>query len=216
MSDEIRETLHDPEDFDFSKENLKKLYSNVHVADPELWDRRYQRVRDEILFSEVVEDLTGKHGDLISCPFHGTDTTPSFCVYPPARGNMGFCFGCSAPYTHVTFVAKYRGVSKSSALTWLEKNWNLPPLVSEAKAPVDDDTVSTITLEFSDLSNLYVSHARKDITQSKEYELAEEYLRIYFEAEQEEDQLKQVKALGEVLGAAAVARIVKQKLRGLV
>lgn len=214
MSDEIEKPLPEPEDFDFTKENLKTLYSRtVRVGDPELWDRRYKRVREEILFSDVVEDLTGKHGHVISCPFHGADSTPSFYVYPPSRGNMGHCFGCPASYTSITFVSKLRGISKASALSWLEKHWNLAPLVVDKPS---EDEVLTVTLEFQDLAPLYVNYARRDIMANKDFELAEEYLRIYFEAEQEEDQLKKVKSLGEVLGSAAVARVKQRKSRGLI
>jgi DNA primase len=204
--------LPEPEDFEFSKENLKKLLSRVKVGDPELWDRRYKRIQEEILFSDVVEDLTGKHGHLISCPFHGADSTPSFYVYPPSRGNMGYCFGCSAPYYSVNFVAKYRGMSKNAALEWLEKHWNLPPLESEVGVEEEQETV---TITFEDLAPLYVNFARKDVMANKDYELAEEYLRIYFEAAQEEDPLKQVKSLASVIGSKTVARVKSNKLRGM-
>ena len=209
MPDDIK-LLSDPEDFEFSKENLKKLYDrSVRVGDPELWDRRTQRIQTEILFSDVVEDLTGKHGHAISCPFHGTDSTPSFYIYPPSRGNMGYCFGCSAAYNHITFVAKYRGVSRPKAMEWIEKTYNLP---LESNLPPEDEDI-VVPLNFRDLSSLYITFARKDVIANKSYELAEEYLRIYFEAQQDRDETKRVKALAEVLGSDIVAKVRRQKVK---
>jgi hypothetical protein len=217
MPEDSTPNLSDPEvfeEFEFSKENLKKLYDrSVRVSDPELWERRNERVQTEILFSDVVEDLTGKHGHAISCPFHGTDSTPSFYIYPPARGNMGYCFGCSAAYTLVTFVAKIRGISWPKAMEWLERSYNLPPLQSNLP-PEDEDII--VPLKFEDLSSLYIVFARKDVMANKSYELAEEYLRIYFEAQQEHDETKRVKALAEVLGSDIVARVRRHKAKEFV
>jgi len=77
---------------EFSKSDLLKLdttNSRLHGINPARWER----ANDEINFQDLVQEFTGKYSnDKISCPFHGTDSTPSFGFWP--HKNNGFCFGC--------------------------------------------------------------------------------------------------------------------------
>src|SRR5208282_2777060 len=63
------------EDVEFSRAAVKALYGGV-VA-----EQRWSRANSEIRFDDVVQELTGKWGRAISCPFHGTDSTPSFYLF---------------------------------------------------------------------------------------------------------------------------------------
>lgn len=90
---------------------------------------RWERANNEILFQDVVAELTGHRDTVIRCPFHGRDRTPSFTLY--SRTNDAYCFGCppgSMLYDNVTFVSKYMELSRVQALYWLEKTFNLPSM----------------------------------------------------------------------------------------
>jgi hypothetical protein len=78
------------DEFDFQKSTLLKLYStnsgNINHV-------RWERVRQDIRFEDVVAETVGlSGGNSISCPFHGRDSTPSFWLYKGT--NDGWCFGC--------------------------------------------------------------------------------------------------------------------------
>jgi len=197
----------EPEDIDFARETANKLYQlgDAKGINPLRWER----VQDEILFSDVVEEVLGKVGSPISCPFHGTDSTPSFYVYPPARGNVGFCFGCPPPtsnqiYDSVKLVSMVFDINRVKALTWLEKKWNLPPMEDVV---IEKDEEEEISLEFDDLSEPYILKAAKDIQATRDLELANEYLRIYFLANRDQTALP----LARVLGREVVQRVMRTK-----
>src|SRR5208282_6829810 len=106
------------EDVSWERGSLDNLYLK-HSINPE----RYEQIRREINFGDLVADLTGHTGSEIRCPFHGSDSTPSFYIYPPARGNNGWCFGCvkgQQYYDHIRFVRELLGYSFIKALTYLE------------------------------------------------------------------------------------------------
>lgn len=88
---ELEELLPTEIELTFEKSNLYKLYRSgwSQGINPERWDR----VRRDIRFEDVVADLTGHSGTTsIRCPFHGRDSRPSFWLYK--RTNDGWCFGC--------------------------------------------------------------------------------------------------------------------------
>jgi hypothetical protein len=212
-------------DLNFEKESLHKLY--LTGTSREINPKRWERVRQEIRFEDVVADLTGHSGTTaIHCPFHGTDSRPSFWLY---RGsNDGWCFGCpprSQYYDQVRFVARYLDMSRPAALRWLEKKWDLPPLPDEHE---DEEDEPTVQLQFEDLQEPYILRAIKQVQEFKDVELAEDYLRYYFQAIQQlkfsEDAKKEgewedagtlkVKAattLARVLGKEEIDRIFARK-----
>lgn len=181
------------EDVEFSPAAVKALYGGV-VA-----EQRWTRANSEIRFDDVVQELTGKWGRAISCPFHGTDSTPSFYLF--AANNDGYCFGCPPKegyYDNVRFAAKYLNFSRVKALKWLERKWDLPPIADSVLEEEESDDSEIITnLVFADLSETYIQLAIADIQSAGEPELAEEYLRIYYEAEKDES----VEPLARVIAA---------------
>jgi len=52
---------------------------------------RWERANNEILFQDVVAELTGHRDTVIRCPFHGRDRTPSFTLY--SRTNDAIVLG---------------------------------------------------------------------------------------------------------------------------
>jgi len=192
------------EDIEFARSAADKLYSlgTALGINPERWDR----VRDEVLFSDVVEEVLGKHGSPINCPFHGRDSTPSFYVYPPARGNCGWCFGCAPDgyYDNVKLVSKTFDIDRVKALVWIEKKWNLPPLQDVPREEEEEEFVEVV---FDDLSEAYILQAAKEIQHAKDFELASEYLRIYFQADRDQDPMP----LARVVGRETVQRIMRMK-----
>ena len=169
-------------ELNFEKENLHKLYQTstaVSGINPERWER----VRREIRFDDLVSDLTGQTGTSIHCPFHGSDSRPSFWLY---RGsNDGWCFGCPPHqnyYDHFRFVSKYLDISRIAALRWLEKKWELPDMPSTPQENEDEDVV--VQLKFEDMQEPYIVKAVRQIQTFKDVELAEDYLCRYFEASQ--------------------------------
>lgn len=205
--EQIQPQLPDPEDFEFGKENLRKLYAagEARTINPDRW----VRVKEKVLFSDLVEELTGHRGSAISCPFHGSDSRPSFYLYPPSRGNCGYCFGCApyGTYDHFRFVSQIMGISRVRALIWIEKNWDLPPM--EDVLVEDDSEEVTVSLEYKDLVPAYLSLAQRDCAANRDPQLAEEYLRIYFEAEKSKSHLP----LANVLGRERVRTILHRKAR---
>lgn len=194
MADE--ELLPTEIELNFEKDTLYKLYSKGEAGEinPERWDR----VRREIRFEDVVSDLTGHTGTSIRCPFHGSDSRPSFWLYKGT--NDGWCFGCPPKeqyYDHVRFVSRYLDTNRVAALRWLEKKWDLPamPLPEE---DVEDEEVATVQLGFLDLQEPYIMKAIQQVQEFKDVELAEDYLRYYFEALQQMKWAEDAKKQGEI------------------
>jgi DNA primase len=201
VPEELDPTL---KDVDFSRAAAIASYGEGGAMPEERW----VRANKEIRFEDVISELTGLAfvGRAISCPFHGTDSRPSFYVYP--GGNDGYCFGCSLYYDNVIFASKFLQFSRVKALKWLEHQFELPPMADIIlEKEEDDDEEEVITLEFGDLSEHYIQFAMRDIQEVGEADQAEEYLRIYFEAEKE----KLVLPLGRVLGQPRVKKILQRK-----
>jgi hypothetical protein len=173
------EQIPDVIELSFEKESLHKLYQTGRSK--EINPERWERVRREIRFEDVVADLTGHSGSTaIRCPFHGSDSRPSFWLYKGT--NDGWCFGCPPKeqyYDHVRFVAKYMDISRPAALRWLEKKWDLPALPD---SPEEEEDIPTIKLRFEDLQEPYIAKAVRQVQEFRDVELAEDYLRYYFRA----------------------------------
>ena len=196
---EIEEQLPEIEELEFERESVERLYrTGAGGINPERWER----ARDDVLFEDVVSDLTGSRSSVIRCPFHGRDSRPSFQLYP--RTNSAFCFGCppgSMYYDSVTFVSKYLEISRVQALRWIEKNFDLPKL-ADVKDDEDEDENTTGILWFWDLAEHFILKANQDVQSTKDVELAEDYLRIYFTALAQE---KAADDLAKIEGDESVA-----------
>jgi hypothetical protein len=195
----------DPEEVEFSREQYAKMYYSGEAAG--INPLRWERARDDVRFDDVVFELTKHHSNSISCPFHGRDSRPSFYVYPPAKGNNGWCFGCPPRqqfYDSIRFISKLLGISRVKALIWLENKFALEPI---AAVVVEEEEETTLSLTFEDLTKPYIDKAAKDIIANKDPELAQEYLRVFFEAERD----KAVLPLASVLGRESLAKIVQRK-----
>ena len=191
------------EDVEFSRAASQALYGT------EIAEQRWLRANTEVRFEDVVQELTGKYGRAISCPFHGIDSTPSFYIY--SGKNNGFCFGCPPHegfFDNTRFVAKFLNFSRTKALKWIERKWNLP-VIDDVIIDEEEEYETEITtkLEFADLSEHYLKFAAADIQDAQEPELAEQYLRIYYEAEKD----KLALPLGRVLGPEKVRKILLRK-----
>jgi hypothetical protein len=225
MSDKYTEAP-DVLDVDFQKRTADKLYraGAIRGINP----RRIERIREDVRFDDVVSHFVRNVGDKISCPFHGTDSTPSFQVY---RGsNDGFCFGCPAGkgyYDHIRFVKESLGCTWVAALKWIEKEFELPDL-PDVIIEQDEDEEITTEVTFTDLSEPFLVRAVKDVRTTKDYELALEYIHVYFGALAFEDGADEAKKarepeeatklhfkaamrLARVLGQEAVNRILDDK-----
>jgi hypothetical protein len=176
---ELEELIPEEDQLTFEKSSLYKLYRSgwSKEINPERWDR----VRRDIRFEDIVADLTGRSGSTaISCPFHGRDSRPSFWLYK--RTNDGWCFGCPPKeqyYDQVRFVSKYLGINRAAALNWLEKKWELSPL---ADIVPEEEDVETIELQFADLQEPFILKAIRQVQEFRDVELAEDYLCHYFKA----------------------------------
>jgi len=225
MSDKYTEAP-DVLDVDFQKRAADKLYraGAIRGINP----RRIERIREDIRFDDVVAQFIPRVGDKISCPFHGTDSTPSFQVY---RGsNDGFCFGCPAGkgyYDRIRFAKESLGCTWVQALKWIEKTFELPAL-PDVLIEQDEDEEITTEVTFTDLSEPFLVRAVKDVRMTKDYELALEYIHVYFGALAFEDGADEAKKarepeeatklhfkaamrLARVLGQEAVNRILDDK-----
>jgi len=156
---------------------------------------RIERIQTEIDFTDLVDDLTGRRGEKISCPFHGRDSTPSFFT----RGGFGFCFGCPPGqqyYDQIRFVQKFNDISWFQALRWIEKEYELPPLPEYASEEEIEDEITTEVF-LVDLEEEYFRKAAKDSLQHLDPGLAEEYALIYFNAREQDEGANEARKAGE-------------------
>ena len=205
-------------DLDFNREQAHALYKAGFM---ETNPRRWMRISEEVRFEDVVALLTGFTSMVISCPFHGRDSTPSFHIY--RRGNDATCFGCPPGeqyYDSVIFTAKKLGVSRVQALRWLEKQYNLPPIEDiDISDPEDNEDEGFIELKFPDLKAPYIEFAARDIQTAKDPELAIEYLEILFDCWPSRQEAKDNPDAGDpmplarVLGKTTLEYILARKKR---
>jgi hypothetical protein len=175
------EFLPDEIDVNFEKTSLHKLYSTGFNG--EINPERWERVRTEIRFEDVVSEVAGISGSTsIRCPFHGRDSTPSFFLYKGT--NDGWCFGCPPKeqyYDQVRFVSRYLDISRVAALRWLERKWELPA-IADLEGDVEDVVEGHTVLSFEDLQEPYIRKAIRQVQEFKDVELAEDYLTHYFKS----------------------------------
>jgi hypothetical protein len=183
-------------DVEFLRSEAAKMYGGVN---PERWER----IREQDFLS-IAEEITGQRclkNSFVRCPFHGADSTPSFKVYE----NDAYCFGCDMFFDAIALVAKHQDCNRFKALLWLENYYNLPPM---ADTPAEDEEVDDEEreLKFSEVEPRYIKFASAEIQKLKNAELAEEYLRYYFEGKQNDD----VMPLLAVLGPDRMAEIARE------
>jgi hypothetical protein len=196
----------DSEEIDFTKSEIVQLdaaQSRVHGINPARWER----ANDEINFQDLVEEFTGKYSnDKISCPFHGSDSTPSFAFFP--HKNNGWCFGCPPGeqfYDNIIFTAKTLSVSRLKAMLWLEKKYALPPM--DDIVLEEEDQEEEVSVELADLTEAFIRQAAREVQAHQDPELAEGFIRIYFEAEHDNDPV----ALARVLDPSTLQNIMQRK-----
>lgn len=202
------------DDFEWVSAEVDRICKSATDISSERWDR----VRWEIDFYDLavalLEEgriLRNHHGGKISCPFHGTDSTPSFNFYKGS--NSAFCFGCEPPatnqfYDNVRFVSALYGISRRDALKWLEKKYKLPVLAeAEPDEPEDEDeeTEEVVTLTFDDLKEPFLVYAS---VLNKDAEKTQAMLEAYFKAQTDKDPLP----LARFLGRDRIKRILRQKV----
>jgi hypothetical protein len=206
-------------DVSFARAEADKLYRSGFMR---IHPHRWQRVLEEVRFEDVVEKLIGSTEMTISCPFHGRDSKPSFHLYK--RTNDAFCFGCPPGeqyYDAVKFASKRLGVSESTALRWVEDQFGLPPMKDiPFEETLEEEKPEFLEVTFRELLPSYVQHAARDIQNSQDVELAEEYLEILFDAwpsreEEKKDPVNSGDALSlaRVVGQKVVDAILKKKVR---
>ncbi len=180
-------------DIAFLRTEASKMYGGIN---PERWER----VREQD-FLPLCEEITGQRclkNSFIRCPFHGADSTPSFKIYD----NDAYCWGCSEFYDAVALAAKHLDCGRVKALLWCEDYYKLPPM-ADVSVDISDDERE---LKFSEVRDRYIKFASSEIRKHKNAELAEEYLRYYFEGKQNSSALP----LLAVLGPGAIAEIAKE------
>ena len=212
----------DVQDVDFAKAILERVH-RVRGINP----ARIERIHEEVRFDDLVSDLTGRTGYKISCPFHGTDSTPSFQIYPGT--NSGFCFGCAPPtgyYDHIKFVREFLGLSWYEAIVWIERKYGLPPL-SDVLVEDEDSDEQEVTVGFDDLKEAYLAKAAAEVRETRSLDLAESYIDRYFTAlrdcevakaarkqdyeEAEKIRMRAVRQVAASLGQQEVDRILARK-----
>jgi hypothetical protein len=184
-------------DIEFLRAEAAKLYDGVN---PERWER----VRDQDFLS-LAEEILGcrcMKNSFVRCPFHGTDSTPSFRIYD----NNAWCWGCGLYYDNISLVAKYHDFNNFKALLWCEEFFKLPHMENVAYEVGNEER----DLKFSDVRERYIQFAGADVRENKNVELAEGYLGYYFEGKGREDGEQDVMPLLAVLGLDIIADISKK------
>lgn len=183
------------EDFEFG--------DKLPDRDDEIAPERWERVREEVNFIALAEELLTKskvwhrEGNAIRCPFHGSDSTPSFYLYD--HTNSGYCFGCPPPkqnqtYDSINFVAKFFDINKVEALRWIEKHYKLPYIAGTPSPDYEEDEEDEeYTLTVEDLAPHYLRVAP---TLIESVDDAKALLKKYFLAVREEDPLFLARVLG--------------------
>lgn len=184
-------------DIEFLRAEAAKLYDGIN---PERWER----VREQDFLS-LAEEILGQRcmkNSFVRCPFHGTDSTPSFRIYD----NNAWCWGCQEYFDNISLVAKYNDFNHFKALLWCEEFFKLPPM-ENVPVEVEDEERE---LKFSEIREAYILFAGADVREQKNLGLAEEYLRYYFEGKGQKDSEQDVMPLLAVLGPDVIAKISKK------
>jgi hypothetical protein len=214
----------EPEDKEFpvaaeavlERATSQQLYQGgFMMVNPERWTR----LKDLVRFDDVVALFIPGYRQVISCPFHGRDSKPSFHIY--RRTNDAYCFGCPPGkeyYDHVRFVAAMHGGSMLQALCWLEREFKLAKMADVNTEKYEEDQAEEfITVTFADLKEAFIRHAARDNAREKDLDLAKEYAEILFSAwptrqeEKENPEAGDAMALARVLGRTSVQSILARK-----
>jgi hypothetical protein len=173
------------EDVEFERKTAQELYYRQFGDDPNIaarWDRL--RTPTEFRFVDLVNrihDGRATVGAMMSCPFHGRDSHPSFKIYK----NDAFCWGCptgSGFYDSVGFVAAKFQITKIQAIRWLEKAYDLPQL-DVVEEEEDEETEDGPPLTFADLAPTYIQFIARQFRQDPtDLEMIHDGIRTYFEA----------------------------------
>lgn len=206
-------------DIEFGREQASKISRAGPASNI---GSRWDRIHEEVRFDDVVAEFEGTSAEMISCPFHGRDSHPSFRIY--WRSNSGYCFGCPEGekyWDSVRFVARKLGYSNGQAIRWLEKKYKLPPLEDSQQGDSDEeseDDVKTISLSFEDLSGAFKKKAAAHFLREQDPAVAREYVRTYFDAmprsnadRDSNDERKKLGAMARILGSDAIEGIKRWK-----
>lgn len=210
------------DDVSFDRQTARELYRLGFGGDLNL-TARWVRVTDPLVirFVDIVNDIHGRaeSSGMISCPFHGRDSHPSFKLYPDGA----WCFGCphgQQYYDTVKFVAAKFGYTPNQAITWLEKKYALPKLeaTDEDTGDETEEGDEIISLNFAHLAPAYIKKAAQHFREVLDPEIAHEYIRTYFESmpnrkenPDSPEALERAMGLANVLGWKAVEQIKKQQ-----
>ena len=91
-----------------------------------------KELRELVCSKASLADLLEENGhslrtptseEQISCPFHGTDASPSARHYPET--NSMHCFTCKKSWDPISFVMEYRGTSFKEAVDFLAKKYDI-------------------------------------------------------------------------------------------
>ena len=168
---------------DFSKRESKKRFFHSIKGQKYYWSEVSNIGKTEL--SGVVVDIIVSGSESFLTKLGGVHNCPPKEQY----------------YDHVRFVSKYLDVSRVRALNWLEKKWELPAMPN---LPEEEEGEDIIQLGFADLQEPYIRKAIRHIQEFKDVELAEDYLRYYFEAVQQSKWAEDAKKQSEIEDAVAM------------
>lgn len=183
----------------------------------------FQHIAGQLFYWMRVSDVkdTKREGRVVD---FSVKRTSSFLTKLAAVHN---CPAGHGYYDHIKFVKEYYGHTWIQALKWIEKKYALPPIADVALEQDEDEEITT-EVTFSDLSEPFLARAVKEVRQTKDPELALEYIHVYFSAhnfEDTADEAKKAREFGEaaklhskaamrlarVLGQEAVNQILDEK-----
>ena len=210
----------------------------VDFADPDLFlnmgvsDARWERAKHNPDVRDLLSDLEGVRGNPVSCPFHGSDSKPSFYIY--TKNNDCWCWGCGEVdgyWDNVKIVARHFGYhtpegkdDRKAALLWLEAHYPMPELkgddtftppdmviVEEEGTSIPEDPLSAVDIKllhehFVQLAACRVQEARRD-DPANALQLAQEHLELLFAALRDGNKL----ALARVLGRTKTMQLIHHR-----
>lgn len=206
----------------------------VDFGDPELYlhmgisEARWERAKANPDVRDLIQDLFGLRGNPISCPFHGTDSKPSFNFFP--KNNDCTCYGCGDGdnyWDNVKIVARNFGYhtpegkdDRHAALEWLEAHYPMPKLkdddsyqapdmiiVEEEATGIPDDPLAKLDIKLlrEHLVRLAAGRVRAQCNDpDTAVAIAQEHLELLFTALRDGNKL----ALARVLGRTETMKLI--------
>ena len=204
---------------------------DVELGDPnEMYDKdrisqaRWDRARNDIDVRDVLDMLFGLRGSPIRCPFHGSDTTPSFVIM--MKNNDCHCYGCpegDSTWNNVKLVARANDISKPQALRWLEREFHLPPMSDdeiqegldmEEGTEEQEEEEPPLLLDIQDIRVPFIGVANRIIREETSIEdkflTARDLLLTRFASEFYNDP----KPLARIIGSAEINHLIQVKATG--